>query len=290
MRINAGQVNLNLVEQGEGEPALVFLHYWGGSVRTWARVTSLLGGSYRCIAYDQRGWGTSDQPESGYELADLAGDLTGLLARLGLRSYVLVGHSMGGKVAMLAASQRPMGLEALVLVAPASPLPQDLPEEAAEAQRHAYDNAETAGKAIDLLTFQAPSDAVREQLVQDSLRGSPGAKYAWPHSAAYQDISAAVRNISVPTLVLVGDHDRQDPVKQQREELMPLLQKAKLVTLPNCGHLAPVEQPDLLADAIAGWLATPDEYRSVGNLVIGDHSQPTSPLSLNPDHARLPTS
>ncbi len=255
MRINAGKVNLNVVEQGAGAPALVFLHYWGGSARTWAGVTRLLQDLYRCIAYDQRGWGISDGPECGYELDDLAGDLTGLLTSLELRRYVLVGHSMGGKVAMLAASHRPVGLEGLVLVAPASPLPQNISKEAAEAQRHAYDNAETTGKAIDFLTFQAPSDAMREQLVEDSLRGSHGAKYAWPHSGAYQDISSAVRKIAVPTLVVVGDHDPQDPEKKQCEELMPLLQDVTLNILPDCGHLVPVEQPGLLAKAIGEWIA-----------------------------------
>lgn len=194
MRVDTGKVKLHVVDGGAGQPVLVFLHYWGGSARTWLGVTSVLEASYRCIAYDQRGWGTSDAPETGYALDDLAEDLTALLTHLELRRYVLVGHSMGGKVAMLAASQRPVGLEALVLVAPASPLPQDIPGEAWEAQRHAYDNRETAEKAIDFLTFHAPNKAMREQLIEDSLRGSPGAKYAWPHVAAYQDISACAEH------------------------------------------------------------------------------------------------
>ena len=254
MRTDIGRVTLNVVEKGAGEPVLVFLHYWGGSARTWHAVTSLLKTSYRCIAYDQRGWGTSDAPVTGYELSDLARDLTALLASMKLCRYVLVGHSMGGKVAMLVASQRLAGLEALVLVAPASPLPQNIPEQAAEAQRHAYDNHETVKKAVEFLTFQTLNDAMTEQLIADSLRGSPGARYAWPHSAAYQDISSDVRKITAPTLVLVGDHDPQDPEKQQREELMPLLSDVKLEILTNCGHLAPVEQPGLLAKAVGKWL------------------------------------
>ena len=109
MRVDAGTVKLNVVDTGAGEPALVFLHYWGGAARTWHQVTRKLEHSYRCVAYDQRGWGTSDAPETGYELDDLAGDLSALITHMDLRRYVFVGHSMGGKVAMLAASRRPSG-------------------------------------------------------------------------------------------------------------------------------------------------------------------------------------
>ena len=254
MKQNIETVRLNVVERGAGELSLVFLHYWGGSADTWRLITSLLEPYYRCIAYDQRGWGTSDSPPSGYELGDLADDLATLIAHLDLRHYVLVGHSMGGKVAMLVASRKPLGLEALVLVAPASPFPQQLPEEAREAQRRAYDNRETALGAVQFLTFKKPDDATTESLVQDSLKGSPGAKEAWPASAAYEDISTAVREISVPSLVLVGDHDPQDPEEQQRRELLPLLLGSHLTVLPDCGHLSPIEQPVLLAEAIRSFL------------------------------------
>jgi 3-oxoadipate enol-lactonase len=157
---------------------------------------------------------------------------------------------MGAKAAQLLASQRPLGLEGLILVAPASPFPQHIPSEAMQAQLHAYDNRTTALAAIDFLTARRPAAATLEQLLQDSLGGSQGAKLAWPTSAAYEDISSQVKKIAVPTLILVGDQDRQDLEELQRREVVPLIEGARIEIIPDCGHLIPVDQPTAMASAI----------------------------------------
>ena len=50
---------------GTGQPALVFLHYWGGTSRTWRQVTAELEGRFKTVAYDARGWGKSDKTLTG---------------------------------------------------------------------------------------------------------------------------------------------------------------------------------------------------------------------------------
>jgi pimeloyl-ACP methyl ester carboxylesterase len=261
MKVPIDTLDLNVVDTGSGDLTLIFLHYWGGSARTWASVTRALESRFRCVAYDQRGWGSSDAPSDGYKLQNLADDASMLIRTLGLKRYVLVGHSMGGKVAQLLASQGPPGLVALILVAPASPFPQHIPQEAKEAQLHAYDNRATALAAIDFLTVRRPDDATVEQLLQDSLGGSPGAKLGWPMIAAYEDISTQVKKIGVPTLVLVGDQDRQDPEEMQRREVLPSIENAKLQVILDCGHLIPVDQPSALAEAIASFLHAVEDQR-----------------------------
>ena len=72
---------------GTGEPALLFLHYWGGSARTWSGVTSRLSQYYRCVAYDQRGWGSSDAPPDGYAIADLARDVREVIRALQIARF-----------------------------------------------------------------------------------------------------------------------------------------------------------------------------------------------------------
>jgi len=89
MQVKAGELSFNVVETGAGEPALLFLHYWGGSARTWNVVTSELSADFRCIAYDQRGWGHSDIPQEGYSIRDLALDAKRIAEALHLRHYVL---------------------------------------------------------------------------------------------------------------------------------------------------------------------------------------------------------
>ena len=114
-------LSIHAEEHGTGEPALVFLHYWGGTSRTWRQVTAELEGQFKTVAYDARGWGKSDKTLAGYKLADLAVEALSLVNTLGIKQYVLVGHSMGGKVAQLIASRRPEGLVGLILAAPAQP-------------------------------------------------------------------------------------------------------------------------------------------------------------------------
>lgn len=256
MRLNAGDLSFNVVETGAGEPALLFLHYWGGSARTWQAVMSSLSPDFRCLAYDQRGWGESDAPLQGYSLRDLALDAKEILRALGIQRYVLVGHSMGGKVAQLLAAERPDGLEKLVLVAPATPTPQDIPEPARLAQLHAYDNRENALKALEFLTAQPVSDDLREQIIADNLAAALPAKLAWPTASAYEDISAEVGQIAVPTLIIAGEQDRQDPVEQQEREVLPRISGATMRIIPNCGHLIPVDQPRQLADVIRAFVGT----------------------------------
>jgi pimeloyl-ACP methyl ester carboxylesterase len=95
--VDAGGFQLQVDEAGSGLPALVFVHYWGGSARTWSSVIQGIAGTVRCVAYDQRGWGRSGGPAEGYAISDLATDLATVVSALGLDDYVLVGHSMGGK-------------------------------------------------------------------------------------------------------------------------------------------------------------------------------------------------
>ena len=104
-------------------PRVMFLHFWGGSSREWSSVIDGLSPRFHCVALDARGSGASDAPTSGYGIADLADDVEGVIAALKLKSYVLVGHSMGGKTAQLLASRRPQGLRGLALVASSPPTP-----------------------------------------------------------------------------------------------------------------------------------------------------------------------
>lgn len=236
---------------GNGNPALVFLHYWGGSSRTWDGVIGELSGQYRTVAIDHRGWGDSDAPEHGYAIADLANDAEGVIEALNLRRYILVGHSMGGKVAQLLASRRPAGLAGVVLVAPSPPSPTVLPDERRAAMSHAYDTRESIAWVLENVLTAKPLDPVlREQAINDSLRGAPSAKIAWPNAAMLEDIAAEVAAINVPVMVIAGEQDQVDRVETLQTELLPRIANARLHVLPGTGHLSPLEAPAALAALI----------------------------------------
>ena len=262
MKIETNGIRIHVTQQGSGELALVFLHYYGGSSRTWDAVAKRLADRYRIIATDHRGWGQSDAPGEGYGIADLAADAEGVIAALGLRRFILVGHSMGGKVAQLMASRRPHGLEGLILVAPSPPSPMLLSDEQRAMLVGAYQSRESVEFVLDhVLTAQPLSAAMRAQVIEDSLRAAPQAKRAWPNVAMAEDITADVAAIDVPTLVISGEHDQVDRVATLQAELLPRLPHAVLHILPGVGHLSPLESPEAVAQQITSFIGALPEKK-----------------------------
>ncbi|MER6078829.1 alpha/beta hydrolase [Streptomyces sp. NPDC001833] len=251
--VQGGQV-YGHVREGDG-PALVFLHYWGGSHRTWRPVLELLDPARAFVSYDQRGWGASAATPGPYGIERLADDAQQVVEQLGHDEFVVVGHSMGGKVAQVLGSRRPAGLRGLVLVAPAPPAPVGVTPEFQEALSHAYDDAQTIARSIDqVLTGRPLGDALRGQVLEDSSRAAEAARSAWPRQGMAEDFSGSVGKIDVPVLVLAGGADRVDPPQVLREHLLPLVPTATLVELDGVGHLSPLEAPDLVARHLGDFL------------------------------------
>ena len=269
MDIQSNGVRIHVTQQGDGDLALVFLHYYGGSSRTWRFVMDALSPRVRTVATDHRGWGRSEAPADGYSIEDLADDAQGVIEAMGLRRFVLVGHSMGGKTAQLLASRRLPGLEGLVLIAPSPPSPTRLSDEQRAVMSGAYASRESVEWVLDnVLTATRLSGDVREQVVADSLAGAAQAKLAWPNVAMLEDITHDVSAIDVPVLVISGDRDQVDSIETLREELLPRVAGARLHVLSGVGHLSPLEAPSQLAAAISDFVQTLESsIRTPGQLV-----------------------
>ncbi|MCX3059264.1 alpha/beta fold hydrolase [Streptomyces beihaiensis] len=235
-------------------PTLVFLHYWGGSARTWDLVVDRLTGR-DMITVDFRGWSRSSGLAGPYSLRQLAADTLDVIAEAGVTDYVLVGHSMGGKVAQLMAATRPAGLRGIVLVgsAPAKPGAGITPEYR-EGLSHAYDSAESVAGARDhILTATELPESVKSRIATDSRAGTDAARTEWPLRGIAEDVCEHARMISVPALVVAGENDRVEPVDVLVDNLVPYLSRADLAVIPNTGHLIPLEAPADLVDAITAF-------------------------------------
>jgi pimeloyl-ACP methyl ester carboxylesterase len=212
----------------------------------------MLAPTLRTITIDHRGWGQSDEPDEDNGLSDLVADAEGVIASLNLQRYVLVSHSIGGKVAQLIASSQPSGLAGLILVAPSAPSPIIMPAPAREVMAGAYASRETVEAATDImLTVKSLSAKDRAQVLEDSLRGAPEAMVAWPKSTNLEDIALQVGGINVPTLVIAGELDRVGPPVRLRAELLTRIPQAVMHVLPGSGHLSMVESPDAVSALIA---------------------------------------
>jgi len=112
---------LRLIDTGSGQP-VVLIHGIGASVYNWRyALPALVTAGYRVIAFDNRGFGFSDQTAHGYHNADYVRLLVSLLDSLGISSAVLVGHSMGGTIAAEVALTHPDRVRGLVLIDAARP-------------------------------------------------------------------------------------------------------------------------------------------------------------------------
>ena len=243
---------LNLAETGDPEngAALIFLHYFGGSARTWGPVMELLAGQFRCLAPDGRGWGDSDAPPTGYAVADMAGDVASLIAALGLTQYTLVGHSMGGKAAQALAAARPAGLERLLLVAPSPLSPEPMTEDARAKMRAGWGKEDAARETLKTIAKLPLGPEYEALTLADNLRASRVAWKSWADEGSREDLSELAAKIAVPTSVLAGEADPVLPPDVLRREVAEKIAGATLTVVPGAGHLLPLED----AGAVAGWV------------------------------------
>jgi pimeloyl-ACP methyl ester carboxylesterase len=254
--INTDGATINVEESGAGEPALVLLHYWGGSSRTWRGVIDRLDGKPRCVALDQRGWGASVATDGRFGLSAMADDVESVARQLGLGRYVLVGHSMGGKVAQIVAARRPKQLAGLVLVAPAPPTPMPVPEDVRAGMLRFYGSREGVLQALAVVGGESLSSELRERVIEDTLRGAPGAKRAWTERGMIEDITTGLDAATLPVVVVVGDRDQVEHEAALKQIFGRFLPQANFRVLQGVGHLVPLEAPDALADACKRLLQT----------------------------------
>jgi pimeloyl-ACP methyl ester carboxylesterase len=107
-------VNLVCEIRGKGDTALVFLHGWCGERAYWKHQAEAFADAYRIVALDQVGHGESGKNRKSWTINSLAGDVETVVKDLGLKRVVLVGHSMGGPVSLVAAKRLPGTVVAVV--------------------------------------------------------------------------------------------------------------------------------------------------------------------------------
>lgn len=229
---------------------LVFLHYFGGSAMEWQSTMAQLADQYRCVAVDLRGHGDSAAPETGYSVMDMADDVQALIKAMGIQDFVLIGHSMSGKVALYLASRLPAGLKLLLLLAPSPPLPEPIPDADRQEMLDTHGQRTAAEETAAKITVRPLASGVKSQIVADNLRTSEAAWHAWLTLGSKENISDRMSFINVPVHILVGTNDEALAPDVQPKMTLPYLPDATLERIDGAGHLLPWETPDELASFI----------------------------------------
>lgn len=242
------------------KPALVFLHGIGGRASGWAPVQQACAAAgHPSLAWDMPGYGESPAIEP-YDFDGLADALAALMDAHGLQKAVLVGHSLGGMVALQMWARHPGRVAGLVLAAssPAFGHGSGDFQQAFIAQRLApleagKSMAEVAAGLIPTMVapgYQGPGLA---QALACMGSITPSAYKAALGALVRFEQRAALPTITVPTLCVAGEHDRtaSPTVVQRMAEKIP---NAQYQCLPGAGHLLTFEQPERFADALLPFL------------------------------------
>jgi pimeloyl-ACP methyl ester carboxylesterase len=243
---------------------LVLLHAFPVDSRMWDALRAELPGSIAVLAPDLCGFGRAPLPKGEPDLDAAADDVLALLDEHGLDRVVLAGCSMGGYVALAVLRKARQRVAGLALI-DTRPDPDN--EERAAARRESAERAEQEGTAwlpdmvLPGLLASGVPDAHPELVgglrALIAAQRPPAVAWALRAMAARRDSSDALRSYDGPALVVVGERDVLSPPEVARA-MARLLPSGKLVELPGCGHLTPLEAPAEVAGALATWLADND--------------------------------
>lgn len=254
---------------GGSGPAIVFVHGANDYAGTWARVAPALAGSHRIVVFDLPGHGHSAPLTGPLSMADIIRGTQAVIARE-TGPVTLVGNSLGGWISLNVAHRNPSAVSHVILVNGAATeakfgegidlLPKD---------------REAARRAMAGITGPA-SPKTPDFVLDDLVRRAPGSALARLQSRPIERewfIDAQFPSMDVPVSILWGDADRLLPLAYARG-FATLFRRARLETLPGCGHMPQRECSAELIAALSKALAAPPD---------GPIPQPASTPTPAPD-------
>ncbi len=265
------EINLFYEDLGNDNP-IVFVHGWPLTNQMWEyQLTPLRELGFRCIAYDRRGFGKSDQSLNDYSYDVLADDLKNLLDEINAESVTLVGFSIGGgDVVRYCTKYNCEKVNKLILVSSIVPYvlktednPDGTPAEVfAEFDQQIRDDKAgfftNFGKAfygIGLLNHPV-SEGILQWTNSLTFLASQKAVLACMQSFSQTDFREELSNIKVPTLIIHGDHDKIVPIKAAGEHAAELIEGAVYKVYPGGPHGLFYTHKDILNRDIVSFITS----------------------------------
>lgn len=252
-------VRLHYTRTGGTKPPVVLVHGFSDSGLCWTPVAQVLEADYDLVMVDARGHGFSDAPETGYALRELASDLRGVIANLGLERPAIIGHSMGGGTTLALAGLYPDVPGAIILEDAGALNDADFPHRQTGGEnpfRERLARLQTKSRDELISEMQASSgwsDAELQPWADAKLRFNMRA--AEFHPTRGINWPELLPRISCPALLLTADLDlggivRPDTVAEMQQQI-PQLQS---VHIPGAGHSIRREQFDHYMAVVSSFL------------------------------------
>ena len=241
-------VRLHYLEQGPADgTALIFLHGVTDSCHSFDGVLPLLPRHIRAFAVSQRGHGESSRPPSGYGVPEMAGDLRAFMDVVGVRTAVIIGHSMGASVAQRFLIDYPERTSAAVLVGAFASFHEDAGfREFVEGSILPLVDPIPAAfvREWQLSTLANPMDLGHfETIVAEALKVPA---FVW-HATfrgflASADLTSQLANVAVPVLLVWGERDTYTS-RAAQDRLLRVIPDARFATYQGAGHALHWEEP-----------------------------------------------
>jgi non-heme chloroperoxidase len=270
--LNPDAVQLHIEDSGGTGRPVVLIHGWPLSAQAWdPQVSVLRDAGYRVVAYDRRGFGRSDKPESGYSYDLLADDLQRVMEQCELQDVTLVGFSMGGgEVARYVGRHGESRLHSVVFAAAVPPYlmktvdnPEGprTPEKAQQSRQALQDNQ---ASFFDLFTknfFSADgvlqvTEAQRAEALALCNQAAQHAALACMDSFNTTDFREDLNKVTVPTLVIHGDADAIVPLEGSGLRTHRAVPHSQLVKVAGAPHGLNVSHAPVFNDALLLFLRT----------------------------------
>jgi 3-oxoadipate enol-lactonase len=258
MKIRTNGIEINCVVEGEG-PWVAMSHSLACNLSMWDEQAKLLvAKGYKVLRFDTRGHGASDAPEGAYTLDQMADDLHGLFAALGVKNPHWIGLSMGGMIGETYALKYPGVFRSMILADTTSRRPPNAEQMWGERVKLARAQGMDALVESTLARwftepYRKANPAVMAKIAAD-IRNTPVAGFAGCCDAiAKIDVLDRLKEIDCPALVIVGDQDHGTPPEMARQ-IHANLRGSELLIIPSAAHLSNVEQPTAFNKAMLDFL------------------------------------
>ncbi len=229
---------------------LLYLHGAGSNGHFGHKLLDILAATHSPLSLDYPGHGRSSGTESLKSVPAYSDLVYAFWQKLGLRPAVLIGHSMGGAIAMDLALRHPQMVAGLVLTCTAAKF--NIPEERLQTWKQVMQGRLSQPFTREACSPKTPMNIVQEGWAEQ-IKTDPRVRYFDLLACQQVDFTARLGQIRQPTLVLAGQDDITTPVAQS-EQLRDHIPGAKLVVVPEAGHWLPLEKPQEACDAILAFL------------------------------------